>query len=97
MGFSLTEMATIWRMRDRGEVPCHRVRSIAEHKLQEINQQIQDLLAMRAQLERILKDWDARLARTEKGKPAWLLQNLAHDVINTTRRLTAKDIRRRRR
>lgn len=34
-------------VRDRGEVPCHRVRAIAEHKLQEVKQQINDLLGMR--------------------------------------------------
>ena len=60
VGFSLPELATILRMRDRREAPCHRVRAIAEDKLQEVNQQINDLLGMRDQLERILKDWDAQ-------------------------------------
>jgi DNA-binding transcriptional MerR regulator len=95
VGFSLPELATILRMRDSGEVPCHRVRAIAEHKLREVKQQINDLLRMRDQLERILKDWDARLARTGKGKPARLLENLPHDVIGTNpTRLTAKHLRR---
>jgi DNA-binding transcriptional MerR regulator len=95
VGFSLPELATILRMRDRGEVPCHRVGAIAEHKLREVKQQINDLLRMRDQLERILKDWDARLARTGKGKPARLLESLPHDVIGTNpTRLTAKHLRR---
>jgi hypothetical protein len=82
-------------MRDRGDVPCHRVRAIAEHKLEEVKQQINDLLGMRDQLERILKDWDARLARTGTGKPARLLESLPHDVIGTnSRRLAAKHLRR---
>ena len=51
-------------MRDRGDVPCHRVRAIAENKLEEVKQQINDLLGMRDQLERILKERDARQART---------------------------------
>lgn len=98
VGFSLPELATILRMRDRGEVPCQRVRAIAEHKLEEVNQQINDLLGVRDQLERILKDWDARLARTEKGNPARLLESLPHDVIGTNpSRLTAKNLRRIRR
>ena len=98
VGFSLAELATILRMRDRGEVPCHRVRAIAEHKLQDVKQQIRDLLGMHDQLERILTDWDARLARTGKGKPARLLESLPHDVIGTSpRRLTAKHLRRNRR
>jgi MerR family transcriptional regulator, copper efflux regulator len=95
VGFSLPELATILRMRDGGEVPCHRVRAIAEHKLREVKQQINDLLGMRDQLERILKDWDARLARTGKGKQARLLESLPHDVIAVNpRRLTAKHLRR---
>lgn len=95
VGFSLSELATILRMRDRGEVPCQRVRAIAEHKLEEVKQQINDLLGMRDQLERILKDWDARLTRTGKGKPARLLESLPRDVIGSNaNRLTAKHIRR---
>jgi DNA-binding transcriptional MerR regulator len=95
VGFSLPELATILGMRDRGEVPCHRVRAMAEQKLRELKQQINDLLRMRDQLERILKDWDARLDRTGKGKPARLLESLPHDVIGTNpTRLTAKHLRR---
>jgi DNA-binding transcriptional MerR regulator len=98
LGFSLPELATILRMRDRGEVPCRRVRAIAEHRLQEVKQQINDLSGMRDQLEQILKDWDARLARTGEGKPARLLESLPHDVIGSNaNRLTAKRMRRDRR
>ena len=98
VGFSLPELATILRMRDRGEVPCKRVRAIAGHKLEEVKQQINDLLVIRDQLERILKDWDARLTRTGNGKPARLLESLPHDVIGSNAsRLTAKHIRRGRR
>ena len=98
VGFSLSELATILRMRDRGEVPCQRVRAIAGRKLEEVKQQINDLLVMRDQLERILKDWDARLTRTGKGKPARLLESLPHEVIGSNAsRLTAKQIGRGRR
>lgn len=91
MGFSLSDLATILRMRDRGQVPCHRVRAIAERKLQDLKQQISDLSRMRDQLERILKDWDARLADSEKGQLARLLESLPHDVVGTSpTRLTAK-------
>ena len=95
VGFSLPELATILRMRDRGEIPCHRVRAIAGHKLQEIKRQINDLVMMRDQLERIVKDWDARLARTSKGTPARLLESLPHDMIRSNpNRMTAKLMKR---
>ena len=90
VGFSLSELATILKMRDRGEAPCRRVRDMAETKIENLRQQISDLLIMRDQLERIVKDWDARLARTRKGKQARLLENLPHDVIGSnTNRLKA--------
>jgi len=95
VGFSLPELGTILRRLDRGEGPCQRVRAIGGHKLEEVKQQINDLLVIRDQLERILKDWDARLTRTGNGKPARLLESLPHDVIGSNAsRLTAKHIRR---
>lgn len=98
VGFSLPELATILRMRDRGEVPCHKVRAIAENKLEEVKQQINDLLGMRDQLKEILKVWDARLARAGKGKPALLLESLPQDVTGANpTRLRAKQMRRSRR
>jgi len=95
VGFTLPELATILKMRDRGDAPCRRVRAVAEHKLEQVKQQINDLIGMRNQVERILKDWDALLARTGNGKQARLLESLPHDVIGTnSRRLTAKHLRR---
>lgn len=83
VGFSLSELMTVLRMRDCGQVPCHRVRAIAGHKLQDLEQQIKDLSRMRDQLERTLKDWDARLAGSRKGQPARLLESLPQDVTVT--------------
>ena len=75
-GFSLAELTTILKMRDRGEVPCQKVRAMGQVKLQQVKQRIRELRVMRKQLEGILKDWDARLARTRKGEPARLLEAL---------------------
>jgi len=86
VGFSLSELATVLSMRDRGDIPCQRVRAIAGRKLTEVEQQVKDLLSMRDQLRRIVKDWDARLARAENGKPARLLESLSHGVIGKTLR-----------
>ncbi|HXY06414.1 MAG TPA: heavy metal-responsive transcriptional regulator [Terriglobales bacterium] len=96
VGFSLPELATILKMRDRGEAPCQRVRAMAGRKLQDLKQQIGDLQKMRDQLERILKDWDAQLARTGKGKQARLLETLPHDILGANpNRLIAKNDKKR--
>ena len=76
VGFSLSELQTILKMRDAGQVPCHRVRAMAQSKLELLKQQIKGLVAMRGQLARILKDWDRRLAHTRKGMPARLLETV---------------------
>jgi hypothetical protein len=80
VGFSLPELTVILKMRDNGEVPCNRVRKIAQSKLQTVKEQIADLIAMRDRLESILKDWNSRLAHTPKGVPARLLESLPSEL-----------------
>jgi MerR family copper efflux transcriptional regulator len=84
IGFSLPELTVILKMRDSGEVPCYRVRRIAESKLRQVKQQITDLLAMRDQLEVILKNWDSCLARTPKGVPARLLESVPNELTKVS-------------
>ena len=76
VGFSLPELATILKMRDGGDAPCRRVRAMAEAKLQQVKQQIQDLIEMRDHLAAILRNWNTKLAHTPKGEPARLLEAL---------------------
>jgi MerR family transcriptional regulator, copper efflux regulator len=79
-GFSLADLTTILKMRDRGDVPCQKARAMGQVKLHEIEQQIKQLMAMRKHLEGILRDWDRRLARTRKGVPARLLEALPNGL-----------------
>ena len=95
VGFSLSELATILKMRDRGEAPCRRVRDMAETKIVNIRQQISDLLGVRDQLESIVKQWDARLARTKKGEQARLLESLPTDVIGSNPNRLKANLRKR--
>jgi|HubBroStandDraft_2_1064218.scaffolds.fasta_scaffold420491_2 DNA-binding transcriptional MerR regulator len=83
-GFSLAELTAILKMRDRGDIPCHKARALGQVKLQQITQQIKDLQLMRKQLEAILKDWDGRLFRTPKGEPARLLESLPDNLKRVT-------------
>jgi MerR family transcriptional regulator, copper efflux regulator len=76
IGFSLPDVAAVLKLRERGEFPCHHARQIATQKVKQLTAQIRELTALRRQLQRILRDWDVRLARTAKGKPARLLENL---------------------
>jgi len=80
VGFSLPELTTILKMRDGGEVPCRRVQAMAESKLEQVKQQIENLIEMRNQLEAMLKNWNIKLARTRRGQPARLLEDLPPEV-----------------
>jgi MerR family transcriptional regulator, copper efflux regulator len=93
VGFSLPELTTILRMRDRGEVPCHRVQAIAKSKLQQIEKQIHYLIEMRDHLTAILKDWDTKLAHTRKGESARLLEHLARELpgVHLNSKLTKRN------
>jgi DNA-binding transcriptional MerR regulator len=76
VSFSLPELRTLLKMRDAGEFPCRDAQRLAKSKLEEVKRQIKDLIAMREQLEQVLKNWDLRLSRSGKGKPARLLESL---------------------
>ncbi len=53
---------------------------MAESKLEQVKQQIQNLTEMRNQLETMLKHWNVKLARTRRGQPARLLEDLPAEV-----------------
>ena len=76
MGFSIAELARIFRVRESGGAPCRQVRKLLEEKLEDIDRQLSELTSMRQQLRGVLADWDERLARTPDGKPAHLLESL---------------------
>jgi DNA-binding transcriptional MerR regulator len=79
VGFSLPDLMTILQIRDGGQAPCRRVQAMAESKLQQIKQQIEDLIEMREQFEELIKDWRRRLARTRRGQPARLLESMSRE------------------
>ena len=77
VGFSLEELARVLRIRDNGGAPCRQVRDLAASKLEMIERRMEELALLRDQLEKLLKDWDGRLARTAPGHRAGLLESLS--------------------
>jgi len=76
IGFSLDEIARIFRRREAGHAPCREVRALAEGKLDEIERRIGELTALRDELAAVIENWDERLAATRDGEPAFLLESL---------------------
>src|SRR6185503_6737711 len=82
VGFTLDELSTVLKVRDRGGAPCRRVRQLAAEKLAAVESQLSDLFALRKELRSSLKDWDRRLAQTDAAAPAGLLEALASSKTN---------------
>ena len=76
LGFSLSELARILRIRERGGAPCREVRRLAETKLAELERRIDELAELRDHVRRLLVEWDARLDATPEGRRAGLLEAL---------------------
>ncbi|HKV27072.1 MAG TPA: MerR family DNA-binding transcriptional regulator [Candidatus Acidoferrales bacterium] len=74
IGFSVKELAAIFRERDHGGTPCHRVRMLAAEKLIALEARLRDLKSLRRELRKTLAGWDRLLHKTPRGQPAGLLE-----------------------
>ena len=77
IGFTLDELSVVFKVFDQGGAPCRQVRSLAANKLAEIEKHLQEVTALRDDLQTALRDWDSRLAKTAAGQRAGLLKVLA--------------------
>jgi DNA-binding transcriptional MerR regulator len=76
IGFSLSELKTILAVRDSGGAPCNHVRELLSAKIEQVEQQIENLTLLRTELNRLSKDWGTRLRRTRPGQAARLLESV---------------------
>ena len=76
IGFSLAELKTILTVRDKGGAPCRHVRDLLRSKIHNLDQQVKNLISLRAEMHRLSKEWDKRLRRTRPGQVAKLLESV---------------------
>lgn len=81
LGFTLKELSKIFRIRDHDGVPCKNVRDLAEVKLQELQEKIEQMTVTRDQLRQLIKEWDKLLQEKGEDKRAGLLDELVHKQI----------------
>jgi DNA-binding transcriptional MerR regulator len=79
IGFTLQELAEIFRTRDAGGAPCRRVFELAKLKLVALETDIAALRRTRRHLARVLAEWDTRMKKAG-GQKAHLLQSLTDAV-----------------
>jgi len=86
VGFTLRELAAVLERRERGEPPCRRVRALVGERLAVLETRLSELTTLRDEMRRLVRDWDARLARTPEGQRARLLDVLAVRPIRADHR-----------
>lgn len=74
IGFSVSELAAIFRERDHGGAPCHRVRKLAAEKLAGLEARLREMQSWRRELRKTLAGWDRLLRKTPRGERARLLE-----------------------
>jgi DNA-binding transcriptional MerR regulator len=76
VGFTLDELARVWRERDSGGAPCQKVRALVASRCAAVDEQLEALTALRQELGALLTEWDAKLRQTPPGRQARLLDGL---------------------
>ncbi len=76
IGFSLAELKTVLAVRDKGGSPCRHVRDLLRTKIRDMSQQIRNLVSLRAEMNRLSREWDKRLRRAKPGQVAHLLESV---------------------
>jgi hypothetical protein len=69
-------LSRIFRVRDRGGVPCAEVRSLAAFKLDQLEKRIAEMQELRVKLRSLIKMWDGMLSNVPSGHQARLLDAL---------------------
>jgi DNA-binding transcriptional MerR regulator len=77
VGFTLSELADFLSERGAGGAPCQRVADVAGRKLEALDGQIADLMALRDFLSNTVAAWQNRLKSLPPCKRAGLLESLA--------------------
>ena len=76
VGFSLADLQRVLAIRDRGGAPCHGVRALLDERLKDLDERIQELQALRGELQDLAAAWDGSLKQTRPGERAHLLETL---------------------
>jgi MerR family transcriptional regulator, copper efflux regulator len=66
-GFTLHELAEIFRMYRAGTAPCRTVRHLLQQKIADLDREVDELSNLRTQLRRVFVRWKGRLRRASSG------------------------------
>jgi DNA-binding transcriptional MerR regulator len=76
IGFTLHELADVFRVRDAGGAPCQHVFNLTQQKLGDVVAQIAELRRTERYMRQVLKNWATLLAKAGPKNRALLLRSL---------------------
>jgi DNA-binding transcriptional MerR regulator len=83
IGFTLSELAEVLKIRDAGGAPCRRVYEIAQEKLVGIKADIKALRQTEKYLTQVLADWEQQIRKAGPGQKSHLLHSLTRAISNS--------------
>jgi DNA-binding transcriptional MerR regulator len=88
LGFTVEELAGIFKARGENQRPCERVREMAMHKAEDLRRRIDELSRLRRELLRTVKRWEEILGDTAPGDFAHLLESFVSENPQALERIS---------
>jgi len=85
IGMTLDEISSVIKVRDSGGSPCRRVRDMVAAKLRELEDTVREVESVAAELRALIRSWDSKLAATQGGEQALLLESLPDSLLTSQR------------
>ncbi|WP_448571732.1 heavy metal-responsive transcriptional regulator [Trichothermofontia sp.] len=76
LGFSLEDIGEVLNVHQRGDIPCELVQSLLQTKIEQLDAQIQEMLAFKAHLEWYRDRWGTRHPHPQPGDICPLIETL---------------------
>jgi DNA-binding transcriptional MerR regulator len=95
IGFSLQELADVFRDRAQGRVPCVRVLTLAEAKLEALEAELVRLAELRDVMRGVIENWRTARRRSAPTELSKLLDSLADTQLGAARQDPTQRARRR--
>ncbi|KAI9135092.1 heavy metal-responsive transcriptional regulator [Acaryochloris sp. CCMEE 5410] len=67
LGFSLEEIREILNIHQQGDIPCERVQSMLQDKIEQLDHQIQQMMSFKSELEEYRDRWATNQPRPQPG------------------------------
>lgn len=83
IGFTLAELSRIFRIRERGGIPCREVRDLARNKSVELEDRIRQMKRLLSRLRDLISGWDGLLEQAGPGVRARLLESLGEATLDS--------------